>query len=141
MAFFFIPLVTLTLSGLPQQKIPSASGLSNFARITAGAFGTSISTTVWENRAAMHHAHLTEGINLASIPATHALGSLQGTGLDMGQSLAVINRSIDQQAYMMAANDIFYVSAIIFIGLLGIIWLARPAKMGAPSGADAGAAH
>ncbi len=141
MAFFFIPLVTLTLSGLPQQKIPSASGLSNFARITAGAFGTSISTTIWEDRAAMHHAHLTEGINLANLPATHALASLQSAGLTMDQSLAVINRTIDQQAYMMAANDIFYVSAIIFIGLLGIIWLARPAKMGAPSGADAGAAH
>lgn len=43
MAFFFIPLVTLRLSGL--ERIPAASGLSNFARITAGAFGTSITTT------------------------------------------------------------------------------------------------
>ena len=45
MAFFFIPLVTITLSGLPPDRIASASGLSNFMRITAGAFGASISTT------------------------------------------------------------------------------------------------
>ena len=34
MAFFFIPLTTITLSGLPPDKIPAASGLTNFARIT-----------------------------------------------------------------------------------------------------------
>ncbi|MCB2036862.1 MAG: DHA2 family efflux MFS transporter permease subunit, partial [Ottowia sp.] len=56
MACFFIPLVTITLSGLPPQRIPAASGLSNFTRITAGAMGTSISTTLWENRATLHHA-------------------------------------------------------------------------------------
>ena len=141
MAFFFIPLVSLTLSGLPQSKIPSASGLSNFARITAGAFGTSIVTTIWENRAAMHHAHLTEQINLARLPANLALAGLQSTGLTNEQSLAVINRSIDQQAYMMSANDIFYVSAIIFLFLLGVVWLARPVRSSGASAADASAAH
>ena len=63
MAFFFIPLMTITLSGLPPDRIPAASGLTNFARITAGAFGTSISTTLWENRAALHHAQLAESVN------------------------------------------------------------------------------
>src|SRR5215831_10797290 len=48
-AVFFIPLVTLSLSGLPPNQIPAASGLFNFARITAGAFGTSITTTWWDN--------------------------------------------------------------------------------------------
>ncbi len=139
MAFFFIPLVALTLSGLPQSKIPSASGLSNFARITAGAFGTSIVTSVWENRAAMHHAHLAEKISLANLPATDALTNLQGVGLNQQQALGVINRAIDQQAFMMAADDIFYVSAIIFIVLIGVVWLARPVRGGAA--VDAGAAH
>ena len=140
MAFFFIPLVSLTLSGLPPQKIPSGSGLSNFARITAGAFGTSITTTVWENRAAMHHAHLAERINLGNVPATQALANLHNAGLGNDQSLFLINRTIDQQAYMMAANDIFYISSIIFIALLAVVWLAQPVKAGA-GGADASGAH
>jgi DHA2 family multidrug resistance protein len=139
MAFFFIPLVSLTLSGLPQSKIPSASGLSNFARITAGAFGTSISTTLWENRAAMHHAHLTEKMNLASLPATQTLSDLQSAGMNHEQALAVINRAIDQQAYMMSANDIFFASSMVFLGLLGVVWLARPVRSG--PAVDASAAH
>ncbi|MFZ6750110.1 DHA2 family efflux MFS transporter permease subunit [Undibacterium sp. Ren11W] len=140
MAFFFVPLVSLTLSGLTPDKIPAASGLSNFARITAGAFGTSIATTLWESRAAMHHAHLSENINLANMTATQTLDSMQASGLSMQQALAQINRSIDQQAYMMSANDIFFASSIVFILLLGIVWLARPVK-GGGAGGDAGGAH
>jgi hypothetical protein len=63
MAFFFVPLVSLILSGLPPDQIPAASGLSNFARILAGSFGTSIATTLWDNRAILHHAQLTEYVN------------------------------------------------------------------------------
>ena len=60
MAIFFVPLTSITLSSLDPSRIPAASGLSNFARLTAGVFGTSIATTVWENRATLHHAQLTE---------------------------------------------------------------------------------
>jgi DHA2 family multidrug resistance protein len=141
MAFFFVPLVSLTFSGLSPDKIPAASGLSNFARITAGAFGTSIATTLWESRAVMHHAHLSENINLANPVATEALANLQGAGLSMTQALAQVNRSIDQQAYMLAANDIFYASSIIFIILLGVVWLARPVSSSAAAAAEAGGAH
>ena len=60
MAFFFIPLTTLTLAGLPPERIPAAAGLSNFVRITLGAMGTSIATTLWDNRATLHHPRLVE---------------------------------------------------------------------------------
>src|SRR5664279_3500908 len=107
-ACYFIPLVSITLSGLPPERIPSASGLSNFLRITAGAFGTSISTTLWEDRATMHHAHLTESINSGNLAATQTLNNLQASGMDSTQSLATIDRIINAQAYVLAADDIFY---------------------------------
>ena len=138
-ACFFVPLVSITLSGLPPERIPSATGLSNFVRITAGAFGTSISTTLWENRAVMHHAHLTESINSGSVAATQALANLQASGYDGTQSLAIIDRMINVQAYVLSADDIFYVSTVIFILLLPLVWLARRNKGG--GAAEAGAAH
>ena len=63
MAFFFIPLQTVVFSGLPPDQMPAAAGVSNFARITAGAVGTSIFTTLWERRAALHHSHLVEALH------------------------------------------------------------------------------
>ena len=141
MAFFFIPLVTLTLSGLPPERIAAASGLSNFARITAGAFGTSIATTMWEDRAILHHARLTEAISSGSPSATQYLQGLQGSGLSADQSLAAINRTIDVQAYMLGANDIFYASSLLFIALIGVVWLARPVKAGGGGAEAAAGAH
>ncbi|MEX9622079.1 DHA2 family efflux MFS transporter permease subunit, partial [Proteus mirabilis] len=44
-ACFFMPLTTMTLSGLPPEKMASASSLSNFLRTLAGAIGASLTTT------------------------------------------------------------------------------------------------
>ena len=142
MAMFFIPLTTLTLAGIEPARIPSAAGLSNFTRITAGAMGTSISTTLWDNRAAMHHAHLTEGLVQGQGVFAQTLQGLQTAGMSQQQALGQINRLIDQQAFTRAADDIFLASAAIFLVLIGAIWLTRrptPHKGAAP--ADAGGAH
>lgn len=139
MAFFFIPLVTITLSGLTPDRIPAASGLSNFLRITAGAMGTSITTTLWENRAALHHSQLAESVNQGNNAATSAMAGLANSGLSTEQVLGQLNRIVDQQSFMLATNDIFYASAILFLLLIPLVWLARPQRGGAGGDAAAGA--
>jgi DHA2 family multidrug resistance protein len=142
MAFFFIPLTTITLAGLTPDRIPAAAGLSNFVRITAGAMGTSIATTLWESRAAMHHAHLTEPLTAQTPILAQTMSGLESAGLSPGQALGMVNRLIDQQAYTRAADDIFLASAFIFVALIGLIWLTkRPVQTGGPSPVDAGGAH
>ncbi|CAN5354539.1 DHA2 family efflux MFS transporter permease subunit [soil metagenome] len=139
LAFFFIPLVTLTLSGLTPDRIPAATGLSNFVRITAGAIGTSVSTTVWDNRATLHHSQLAESINNASPTAVATLADLQARGLSHDQALGDINRLIDQQAFTMAATDIFRAGAFMFLVVIAFVWIARPARGGGSADAAAGA--
>ncbi|MEO5658280.1 MAG: DHA2 family efflux MFS transporter permease subunit [Polaromonas sp.] len=141
MACFFIPLVTITLSGLSHDKIPAASGLSNFVRILAGSFGTSIATTVWQDRATLHHAQLSEFINPGSVPTQSALSGLASAGLTPDQALGSINRLVDQKAYMLAANDVFYASALIFLLLIPLVYLTRPVHAGAGSADAAAGAH
>ncbi|MGR4867365.1 DHA2 family efflux MFS transporter permease subunit [Variovorax sp. LARHSF232] len=139
MAFFFIPLVTITLSGLSPDRIPAASGLSNFLRITGGAIGTSVTTTLWENRATLHHAQLVESVNLGNGAATSAISGLGASGFSADQVLAQLNRMVDQQAFMLATSDIFYASAVLFIMLIPLVWLARPQRGAAGADAAAGA--
>ena len=141
MAFFFIPLVTITLSEITPDRIPSASGLSNFMRITAGAIGTSISTTLWERRATLHHAQLTEGLHQGNIAAVQTLQGLQASGLSPEQALGQVERMVSQQAFMLAANDIFYASAVLFLLLIPLVWLAHPTKASAGSADAAAGAH
>ncbi|HMM53164.1 MAG TPA: DHA2 family efflux MFS transporter permease subunit [Burkholderiaceae bacterium] len=125
-AFFFVPLVAIVLSGLPPERIAAASGLSNFFRILAGSFGTSISTTLWDHRASMHHAHLAEAVSRDSIGAADAFARLQGLGLSPAQALEAIEQMAEQQAYTLSANDLFYGSALLFVLLCGFIWITRP---------------
>jgi DHA2 family multidrug resistance protein len=137
---FFIPLITLALSGLRPDQIAGASGLNNFARITAGAFATSIATTLWESRATLHHAQLAEHVARNNPAVTDALSNLGSAGLNTEQSLGMLNQLVNQQAFTMAAVDLFNASAVLLVLLIPLVWLSRPAKSGAGSGA-AGGAH
>ena len=140
-AFFFVPLSTITLGGIPPAQMASASGLSNFMRIVGGAFGTSITITIWQDRAAMHHAELIEAVNRGSQATVDAMGGLAALGLNNTQSLATINRLVDQQSFMLAANDIFMGSAAIFMLLIPSIWFAKRVRMTAPAAPGGDGAH
>ncbi len=64
-------------------------------------------------------------------PSTaQALANLQANGLTPEQSREALNRLVDQQAFMLSANDIFFVSALLFVLLIAVVWLARPVKGG-----------
>jgi DHA2 family multidrug resistance protein len=139
LACFFIPLTTIILGGVAPSQIASASGLSSFARIVGGSFGTSIAVSVWQDRAAMHHAQLAELVNRGSVAATTALAHFDAAGMGHEQALSHINRLLDQQAFMLAANDVFFGSALIFLLLIPLVWLSHPPKRGGRGGADAAA--
>ena len=139
MAAFFVPLMTLIFSGLTPDKIPAASGLSNFVRIMAGGFGASIYTSVWENRSSAHHAVLAEHINFANPVSESALKMLTGMGMNEQQALSFVNNLINQQAATLAANDLTWLSALLFIALIAFIWLIHPPKTKSAVVADAGA--
>jgi len=139
-ALFFVPLTAIILSGLPPEKIPAAAGLSNFARVFCGAVGTSLATTVWNDRAILHHAQLVEQANPGNPNYSAALEAIQSVmHLSPGQATAYFERQLNTQAIMLGLNDIFWISAVIFVAIVPLIWLTKPAR-GAASGA-ASAAH
>jgi DHA2 family multidrug resistance protein len=51
----------------------------------------------------------------------------------------MLNQLIDQQAATWAATDIFNASALLFLSLIAVVWLARPARSGGGGAAAAGA--
>ena len=126
MATFFIPLTSLSISGLHPSRIAAAAGLSNFMRMTATAFGASISMTLWERRSALHHAHLVENINVYNDAARQVIDGLSAQGITHDQIMALIDRQATAQAYMMSANDFFSLSALLVLVLSAAVWLAKP---------------
>ncbi|WP_321805043.1 DHA2 family efflux MFS transporter permease subunit [Burkholderia sp. BCC1993] len=137
MAGFFIPLVSITLSGLPGNRIPAASGLSNFVRIMCGGIGTSIFQTAWDHRNNFHHAQLVEQANPYNPTFNQAVTQMGNLGLSQDQAHGLINNMATQQAAQLGVNDLFYISAVIFVLLIALIWITKPERAG---GGDAGAA-
>jgi DHA2 family multidrug resistance protein len=140
-AMFFVPLTVLLLSGLPPERIPAAAGLSSFVRVFCGAIGTSIATTAWNDRTITHHAQLTEHATPYSPWLQQSLDNISSLlGLNAQQAAGMIERTVTFQAAMLGINDIFFVSAIIFLAIIPLIWIIKPSKGGAGA-AEASAAH
>ena len=78
-ALFFVPLTAIILSGLAPDRIPAAAGLSNFVRVFAGAVGTSLASTGWNDRTILHHAQLAEQTSVNNPTYTSALDALQSS--------------------------------------------------------------
>lgn len=136
-ACFFMPLTTITLSGLPPERIAAASSLSNFIRTLGGSIGTSITTTMWANRESLHHSQLAESVNVYNPNAQQMYQQLQSMGMSQQQASGYIAQQITNQGLIFSANEIFCAAGGIFILLLVTIWFAKPPFTSGSGGGDA----
>jgi DHA2 family multidrug resistance protein len=138
MAFFFVSVISIQLDGLPPQRMPAATSISNFLRITAAAFTTSITTTLWDDRASLHRSRLAEASSIYDPNLQEALARTHDLGLNDQQSLGVLTRGLVEQSYMLSTLDYFYATTWIAFGLIGFVWLTRRPRIasGLPAIAD-----
>lgn len=131
-AFFFMPITTIVLSNLHGVEVAEGSGLATFFRVLGGSFASSLATWIWSRREVFHHANLTESVSVYN-PA--AMDYLQKMGGVTQQHLAAVDKTIEQQAYMMSTIDYFWILGWGFMALIIVIWFARPPfiRSGAPS--------
>ncbi|QID17969.1 DHA2 family efflux MFS transporter permease subunit [Nitrogeniibacter mangrovi] len=123
---FFLPLVTINLSGLLPTQIAAATGLSNFMRNLGSSFGTAIMVSLWDHRTIAHHADLAERVTPYDAPARDYLAQLHALGLSDTQAWGQIEHTITAQSSLMATNDVLLVCGLIMLCLIGPIWLTRP---------------
>jgi len=142
------PFVMLTLSnfamqGLPPRDMPSASSLFNMTRNLGGSIGIALLATSLTKREHFHSAVLGEAVSNYAPATQQRLDTLtQGfisNGMDpataANQALAVIDRIVRRESYVMAYNDGFWIIGIVLIACIGAIWLADKVK--SPGGASA----
>ena len=131
MPTFFIPLMSLSLGSVDEAEMADATGLSSFVRTLAGAFATSIVATRWENAAASHHAELAGRLN--GVDGVSRV--LAGAGMGPTQTLSTLNALVDQQAVMLATNQLFWEIAGVFALGLTVVWAIPRPRRHVPAGA------
>ncbi len=109
------PLIGMSVQEIPEEKLPSATGIFHFVRAMVGGIGASVFTTLWERRTIFHHERIASSLTPFN-PLTPPISS--------PQDLELLNKALDQQAAMLAINDAFYLMSWLFLGLilLLIVW-------------------
>jgi Major Facilitator Superfamily. len=135
-ALFFMPVLTILLSDLEPHEIASGSGVATFFRTLGGSFAASLTTWAWNQRAVVHHAHLTERIS-ATDPGMLQEVTAIGHG-DLQRGAMFLDRMIAQQAAQIGFNEIFHLLGILFLVVIVFVWFAKPPFASKPSSATAG---
>jgi len=125
LGLFFVPLLTIALSNIPQHRMASATGMFYFTRTLAGSIGASLGITAWERREIFHHARLTETITEADVlnNGVNGAGIIAQQG-SVGHGLTEF--AIWQQSSLLGMNDLFYLISFLIPPLLIMVWFARP---------------
>jgi DHA2 family multidrug resistance protein len=142
MGFFFIPLTTMTMSGIKREDMANASAIYNLLRNLGGSFGVAFVTTMLSRRSQFHQNHLVE--NLTPFDSAYQMFSgqssqfLQYRGADDFTSgfggLGMIYRELLRQASMMAFNDAFFLVCIIMVCVLPFVIVMKREKPGTVPG-------
>jgi MFS transporter, DHA2 family, multidrug resistance protein len=132
MGLFFVTMLAVIFDGLPADKIPAASGLSNFLRITASSFATSITTTLWDRREILHQSRLAEAGNVYAPAFQHSLAQMHQLGMNDQTAAAAMTQGLIGQSYLLSSLDLFYLSAWLCLALIPLCFMVRrPATTGA----------
>ncbi|PZQ58911.1 MAG: MFS transporter [Sphingomonas taxi] len=136
MGTFFLAMLTISLDRIPPEKLPSATGISNFGRITAGGFAASLISSAWDRREALHQSRLAEAIG-NGVPWQMAAEQMERLGMTTQQAAAAVTRQMVGQAYLLASTDLFRLSAWLAAVLIVPVWLCRrPTPHHGPIAAD-----
>jgi len=138
MGMVFIPLTTLTLSGIRREEMGNATSIFNLVRNLGGSLGVAFVTTLVARRAQFHQMRLVEHLtpfdpNFWS-SSQQAVGMLQSKGLE-GTAAAqggqgVIYEQMLRHASMMSFNDAFYVLSVMMICMLPLVLFMKHIRHG-----------
>lgn len=122
--FAMAPIVTLTLGGIPKERLKLASGVFNLTRNLGGAIGIALCGTILNNRTNFHYQRI--GEKIVSVPQTvnefitrYTAIFIQGGSDGTAGPLAatkLLGQMMMQEAQTMAFSDAFLlVSLFLFM--------------------------
>ena len=134
-AFFFLPLNQIMLSGVRPSDLASASGLSNFVRTMSGSIATALTVFLWNRRTDYHHAVLTEHVRTSAGAWTQYQSQLNDHGVAGTGAFQYVDQLITGQSMTLGVNDVFHFLGWMYLLLIPFVWLTKPPFT--PRGADA----
>jgi MFS transporter, DHA2 family, multidrug resistance protein len=139
LAFLFIPINTVAYLGLAPAQSNSASALINMMRNLGGSFGIALVTTLLQRRQQYHQSMLIEHVTPwssnydATIQAMQqAYSATHANAADaLQQAQALLYATVQKHAMVLSFIDCFWALALLFLGLVPLVFLMRRPRAGA----------
>jgi len=140
LSFLFIPLMTLSMAGIPKEKVGNATSIFNLMRNIGGSFGIAIMTTFLARRTQFHQSRLVENITPGNLKTLQVRRGMQAwfyrNGMDShGASLKTLSAlygMIQRHASMLSFVEAFWIMGVMFLSMLPFILLLRKPKTHSP---------
>ncbi|MGI2022972.1 DHA2 family efflux MFS transporter permease subunit [Shewanella glacialipiscicola] len=135
--FILVPIGMLATMHLKPHENASASTVLNVMRNLGGAFGIALVATLSDTLSRAHLAHIKESLPAVSTQAQDYLAQsasmLQAGGSDPYtaalQAKALLAKTMSQQAYIQAYNDVFYImGALLLIAVFAVLLIRKPTE-------------
>jgi len=137
-SFFFVPLMYLTMAFVPKERMNNASAVFNLLRNMGGSFGVAFVTTLLARRAQFHQFRIAENLSPYDPPYVNAVDRIKALldyklGPAAGNAdtaAALVNKHLALQANAMSFYDVFHAQALMFLGLMVLMWIMRKPEHG-----------
>ncbi len=129
LAMFFAPLANLAMHGLQGARLMRAAEEFVLLRTVAGGFGIALQGVVLFRRTPYHALDLSDafgGRRFAELDLmTQLTDRLAPLGFTDRMATSQAGRFLQQEAALLALNDVFLLGGVMFVALAAFVWLAR----------------
>ena len=123
LAFLFMPITNLSLSGLSGQEIGQGASFTGLMRQLGGSFGVAIINTFVTRRAALHRSDVVSHLSTNNQASASRIEQIQqgfiSTGssadLALAKSYKILDVEINQQSMILSYMDAFLYLGILFL--------------------------
>jgi DHA2 family multidrug resistance protein len=134
-----------TLSCVDPERMDYAASLYNMIRNTGAALGISLVTNLLNRLEQVHHSILVDHFTIFDawkldratahmLPGSHRLNLAAGPAAHQFQGIGLIYRTIQQQASLLAYNDVYRIlAAVALLFVPAFLLLKKPAGAGSPT--------
>jgi DHA2 family multidrug resistance protein len=131
MAMVFIPLQTIAFATIPKEEIGNATSIFSLLRNLAGSFGIAFMTTTLAQREQFHQFRLSERLQpfdpryqMGMQKAMAVLSAKTGAASNFAAN-GLVYQQLMKEAALRSFNDAFYLSTVIMICILPIVFLLK----------------
>jgi DHA2 family multidrug resistance protein len=137
-SWIWVSINTISLAGVPKEKMGQATGLFNLSRNLGGSFGIALMTTLLNRGAQVHQNHLVAHVTRWDLDVRERLDMLTGGFRAAGsdpftagkQALATLYARIREQASVLSFLDDFRLISYLLFAIIPLSLMMKGARVG-----------